>query len=163
MVAPEPGEPLLLYIAATAEVMSMMLVAERLEPQQSQVPKEGSAGGSRSQDSDLAEEPGDKEVVGSQLSEPSQAPKPQVGSQPSEPTPGLVGHTTAGSQLQEVTSGPEDQEATGSQLSEAISDLGSQESPGPEPMEVDASDPPPLESLEHLAPGVLYQQGPPRC
>jgi hypothetical protein len=28
MVAPEPGEPLLLYITATAEVVSMVLVAE---------------------------------------------------------------------------------------------------------------------------------------
>jgi hypothetical protein len=138
----------------------MMLVAERLEPQQSQVPKGASAGGFGSQDSDLAEELGDKEVVGSQLSEPSQAPKPQVGSQSPEPTPGPVGHAATGSQLLEVTSGPKDQEATGSQLSEAISDLGSQESPGPKPMEVDASDPL-WESLEHLAPGVLHQQGPP--
>jgi hypothetical protein len=32
VVASEPGEPLLLYIAATAEVVSMVLVAERPEP-----------------------------------------------------------------------------------------------------------------------------------
>jgi hypothetical protein len=32
MVAPEPGEPLLLYIAATSEAMSMVLVAERPDP-----------------------------------------------------------------------------------------------------------------------------------
>jgi hypothetical protein len=32
MVALEPGEPLLLYIMATAEVVSMVLVAERPEP-----------------------------------------------------------------------------------------------------------------------------------
>jgi hypothetical protein len=32
MVAPEPGEPLLLYIAATLEVMSMVLVTERSDP-----------------------------------------------------------------------------------------------------------------------------------
>jgi hypothetical protein len=33
MVAPEPGEPLLLYITTTAEVVNMVLVVERLEPQ----------------------------------------------------------------------------------------------------------------------------------
>jgi hypothetical protein len=31
-VASEPGEPLLLYIVAIAEAMSMMLVTERPEP-----------------------------------------------------------------------------------------------------------------------------------
>jgi hypothetical protein len=34
MVAPEPGEPLLLYIVATADARSMVLVAERPEPHQ---------------------------------------------------------------------------------------------------------------------------------
>jgi hypothetical protein len=32
MVAPEPDERLMLYIMATAEVVSMVLVAERPEP-----------------------------------------------------------------------------------------------------------------------------------
>jgi hypothetical protein len=32
MVAPEPGERLLLYIAAIVEVVSMLLVAERPKP-----------------------------------------------------------------------------------------------------------------------------------
>jgi hypothetical protein len=32
MVAPEPSEPLLLYIAATSEAVSMVLVAERPDP-----------------------------------------------------------------------------------------------------------------------------------
>jgi hypothetical protein len=32
MVAPEPGEPLLLYIAAIVEAMSMVLVIELLKP-----------------------------------------------------------------------------------------------------------------------------------
>jgi hypothetical protein len=32
MVAPEPSEPLLLYIAATVEAMSMVLVAEQPDP-----------------------------------------------------------------------------------------------------------------------------------
>jgi hypothetical protein len=36
MVAPEPGEPLLHYIMATADAMSMILVAERPEPCQPQ-------------------------------------------------------------------------------------------------------------------------------
>jgi hypothetical protein len=34
MVAPKPSEPLLLYIAATAKVVSMVLVAEQPEPKQ---------------------------------------------------------------------------------------------------------------------------------
>jgi hypothetical protein len=49
MVAPEPSEPLLLYIMATAEVLSMVLVAERPEPQP-QVLKGASASDSGSQD-----------------------------------------------------------------------------------------------------------------
>jgi hypothetical protein len=32
MMALEPGEPLLLYIVATTEVMSMVLVTEQQEP-----------------------------------------------------------------------------------------------------------------------------------
>jgi hypothetical protein len=39
MVALDPSEPLLLYIAATTEVVSMMLVMEWLEPQQPQALK----------------------------------------------------------------------------------------------------------------------------
>jgi hypothetical protein len=39
MVAPEPDEPLLLFIVATTEVVNMVLVVERPEPQQPQVPK----------------------------------------------------------------------------------------------------------------------------
>jgi hypothetical protein len=52
MVAPEPGEPLLLYIAATAEVVSMVLVVEQPEPQQPQALKGAPTTGSRSQDPD---------------------------------------------------------------------------------------------------------------
>jgi dsDNA-binding SOS-regulon protein len=63
MVAPEPGEPLLLYIAATTEAVSMVLVAERSEPPQPQETKEASANG-----------------LGSQGPEP--AGSPEVGSQP---------------------------------------------------------------------------------
>jgi hypothetical protein len=39
MVAPELGEHLLLYIAAKAEVMSMIRVAEQLKPKQPQALK----------------------------------------------------------------------------------------------------------------------------
>jgi hypothetical protein len=39
MVAPEPGEPLLLYIVATADVISMLLFAECTEPRQHQEQK----------------------------------------------------------------------------------------------------------------------------
>jgi hypothetical protein len=39
MVALQPGEPLLLYIVTTIEVMSMVLVLERLEPKQPQALK----------------------------------------------------------------------------------------------------------------------------
>jgi hypothetical protein len=48
MVALEPGEPLLLYIVALAEVVSMVLVAERPEPQQPQMLKGAPAAGSGS-------------------------------------------------------------------------------------------------------------------
>jgi hypothetical protein len=39
MVAPEPGVPLLLYFADTSHAVSMVLIVERLEPQEHQVPK----------------------------------------------------------------------------------------------------------------------------
>jgi hypothetical protein len=48
MVAPEPGEPLLLCITAIAEAMSMVLVAERPEPPQLEETKETSVNGSGS-------------------------------------------------------------------------------------------------------------------
>jgi hypothetical protein len=50
MVAPEPGEPLLLYIAATSEAVSMVLVAERPGPHGLQELGSSSATGSGSQD-----------------------------------------------------------------------------------------------------------------
>jgi dsDNA-binding SOS-regulon protein len=46
MVAPEPSEPLLLYIAATTDAVSMVLVAERPEPHQHQEPKAEEVAGS---------------------------------------------------------------------------------------------------------------------
>jgi hypothetical protein len=50
MVALEPGEPLLLYIAAIAEVVSMVLVAEWPDPKQPQALKGAPAVRSRSPD-----------------------------------------------------------------------------------------------------------------
>jgi hypothetical protein len=134
MVAPKPGEPLLLYISATAEVMSMVLVIKCPAPHQPQEPKGASVGGSRSHDPEPTQEARIKEAVGSQLPENSPAPESQVGSQPPEPTPGPEGHTTTGSQLLKAMLGLNDQEATRSQLPGAVLGLGGQELLGPEPM-----------------------------
>jgi hypothetical protein len=57
MVAPEPGEALLLYIAATSEAMSMVLVAERPDPHALYELRSSSADGSGSLDPRPAEEP----------------------------------------------------------------------------------------------------------
>jgi hypothetical protein len=114
MVTLEPSEPLLLYIAVTAQAASMVLVAERSEPHQPQERKGSTAGSSGSQDPEPAEE-----VVGSQLMAPSTATEPL-----------------------EPTLGSNDQEATGSQFPEVDADPRVQESPEPEPMEVDAPNPP---------------------
>jgi hypothetical protein len=65
MVALEHGEPLLLYIVVTAEVVSMVLIVERPEPQQPQAPKGAPADDSRSQDLDTEGGPRDKESSGS--------------------------------------------------------------------------------------------------
>jgi hypothetical protein len=95
MVAPKPSERLLLYIVATAEVVSMVLVIERPEPKQPQVLKGAPAAESGSQDPDPTEGPRDQEASGSQLPKPTQSLEPQIGSR-----------------LAEVSSGPEDQEAS---------------------------------------------------
>jgi hypothetical protein len=65
MVAPEPGEPLLLYIAATPEVVSMVLVAERPDPHDLHELGSSSVDRSGSQDPRLAEEPGAADESGS--------------------------------------------------------------------------------------------------
>jgi hypothetical protein len=103
MVALKSDEPLLLYIVATTEVMSMVQVVERMEPKQSQALKGAPAIGSGSQDLDPTEGPRDQEAPGSQLSEPTLSPAPQIGSR-----------------LSDVLTGPEDQEASGSQISEPM-------------------------------------------
>jgi hypothetical protein len=65
MVAPEPGEHLLLYIAAKAEVVSMVLVTERPKPKHPQALKGALVAGSGSQNSDPTEGPHDQEASGS--------------------------------------------------------------------------------------------------
>jgi hypothetical protein len=67
MVALEPSEPLLLYIMATVEVVSMVLVAEHLEPKQPRALKGTPAAGSSSKD---------QEAFGSHLLEPTLSPEP---------------------------------------------------------------------------------------
>jgi dsDNA-binding SOS-regulon protein len=57
MVALEPAEPLLLYIAATTEAVSMVLVAELSKPPQPQETKEASANGLGSQGPEPAGSP----------------------------------------------------------------------------------------------------------
>jgi hypothetical protein len=65
MVSLEHGEPLLLYIVVTTEVVSMVLIVERPEPQQPQAQKGAPADDSRSQDLDTEGGPRDKESYGS--------------------------------------------------------------------------------------------------
>jgi hypothetical protein len=64
MVAPEPGEPLLLYIVATSEAVSMVLVAERSDSHSTHELGSSSAG-SGSQDPGPVEEPEAVTIAGS--------------------------------------------------------------------------------------------------
>jgi hypothetical protein len=57
MVVPKPGEPLLLYIAATSEAVSIVLVVERPDPHALHELRSSSANGLGSQDPRSAEEP----------------------------------------------------------------------------------------------------------
>jgi hypothetical protein len=52
-VAPEPKEPILLYITATTEVVGMVLVTERSELLRTQAPKGAYVSSSGSQDPEL--------------------------------------------------------------------------------------------------------------
>jgi hypothetical protein len=101
MVSLESGEPLFLYVTATTEAMSMVLVAERPEPSQPQETKETSTDGSGSQDSEPARSPKVGVTAGSQLAEASLAPERQE----------KLDNAT-GSQPLEVNSGPSDLKAT---------------------------------------------------
>jgi hypothetical protein len=66
MVAPEPGEPLLLYITATSEAVSMVLFAERPDPHSTHEFEGSLADGSGSQDPRTVEEPRAVTAAGSQ-------------------------------------------------------------------------------------------------
>jgi hypothetical protein len=141
MVTPEPGEPLLHYIMAIAEVISMVLVAEQPKPKQPQTLKGAPTTGSGSQDLDPAEGSRDQEASGSQQSEPTLSPEPQIGSQLSEVPSGPEDQEASRSQIPEPTSGPDNQHTTGSQPPEVSSCPVGQEPQAPEPMEIDPPDP----------------------
>jgi hypothetical protein len=74
MVAPESGEPLLLYITATSEAVSMVLVAKRLNLHSTHELGSSSTDGSGSQDPGPVEEPGAIAAVGSQPPETTVGP-----------------------------------------------------------------------------------------
>jgi dsDNA-binding SOS-regulon protein len=131
MVAPEPGEPLLLYIATTTKAVSMVLVAERPEPPQAQETKEALANGSGSLGPEPVENPKVGVVAGSQLSKASLASERHAGPD-----------NTSRSQLPEASSGLDDLEATAPQPPKTFLGPGSHGPSGPEPMEVDEPDPP---------------------
>jgi dsDNA-binding SOS-regulon protein len=130
MVAPEPREPLPLYITTIAEAVSMVLVAKWSKPPQPQETKETSTNGSGSHDPEPAVSPNVRVTVGSQLPEASLAPEHQAG-------PNKVTR----SQPLEANSGPVDLKATAPRPLETFSDLGSHGPSGPEPMEVDEPTP----------------------
>jgi dsDNA-binding SOS-regulon protein len=91
MVAPEPREPLMLYVVAIAEAVSMILVADQPESPQPQETKEASANGSGSHDPEPAGSPGVGVVVGSQLLEASPAPESQGGTNSATAPRGISG------------------------------------------------------------------------
>jgi hypothetical protein len=124
MVAPEHGEPLLLYIMATAEAVSMVLDAERLDPHNPHELGSSSTDGSGSQDSGPLEELRTEGTAGSQLSKICPA------------------HSDTGSQPPEAASDPHDKIVVGTRTSEVPPDPEDRELPEPAPMEVDALDPP---------------------
>jgi hypothetical protein len=84
MVAPEPDEPLLLYIAATSEAMSMVLVAKWLDPHGLH---------ELTRDPGPVEEPGANPAAGSQSPKAVTGPPDQTvtGSRTSELPPGAEG------------------------------------------------------------------------
>jgi hypothetical protein len=109
MVAPKPGERLLLYIMVTTEVVSMVLVIERLEPHQHQKPQGTPAASSSCLDLGPIKGVGVEEVDGSQTSEAPLSPVTQVGS-----------HVVTKSQLPGAPVGSSKQEAIGSLDPEAL-------------------------------------------
>jgi hypothetical protein len=139
MVALEPGSPLLLYIAATAEVVSMVLVMERPEQRQPQALNGTPTTDFGSQDPDPVGGPRD-EASGSQIPEPTLSPKPQIG--PLEVPSGPEGQEASESQIMKPTLGLDNQHVTESQLPEVPLGPRGQEPSAPEPMDIDLPDPP---------------------
>jgi hypothetical protein len=74
MVVLEPGEPLLLYIVATSEAVSMVLVTERPDPHAPHELGSSSAGGSGSLDPRPTEDLGAAGRLGSQDPLPVEEP-----------------------------------------------------------------------------------------
>jgi hypothetical protein len=101
MVAPEPGEPLLLYIAAISEVMSMVQVAEQPDPHDLRELGSSSTDGSGSQDPRPVEELGAADRSGSQ----DLGPAEESGAD-----------AAAGSQSPEAPTGPLTRESRGPQV-----------------------------------------------
>jgi hypothetical protein len=108
MVAPEPGEPLLLYIVATLEVVSMVLVIDRPDPHGLHELESSSVDGSGSQDPGPAEEPGAITAAGSQSSGAAVGPHDQAvkGSRASELPPGAKARELPGSAPMEMVTPP---------------------------------------------------------
>jgi hypothetical protein len=79
MVAPELGEPLLLYISAMMDSISMVLVIERQEPLPPLTSEGATTSGSGFQDPQHAEVPREGHAVGSHEPEATPAPKPKSG------------------------------------------------------------------------------------
>jgi hypothetical protein len=124
VVAPEPGEPLLLYIMATTEAVSMVLLTERPDPLAIHEHGSSSASGSGSQDQGPVEKLKAGQTVRSQ--------HPEV----------IPAHGDTESQPPETASGPRDKTVTGARASEVPPDPVDRELPEPESMELDAPNPP---------------------
>jgi hypothetical protein len=124
----------LLYIAATSEAVSMVLVTERPDPHALHELGSSSADGSGSLDPQPVVEP--RAANGSR----SQDPRPAEETEADE---------AAGFQSLEAAMGPPDQGITGSKDSELPPGTKGLELPGPAPMEMDVPDRP--------TSGVLHQ------
>jgi hypothetical protein len=123
LVALEPAEHLLLYIAAIAEAVSMVLVIERLGPHNPHETGSSFASGLGSHDPGHVEEPSAGEAARSQLSKI------------------FLDHGDTGSQPLEAASGPDDQTIVGPMTYEVLLDPEDPELPEPAPMKIDAPDP----------------------
>jgi hypothetical protein len=138
VVAPEPGEPLLLYIVATAEAVSMVLVVERPDPLAAHEHGSSSASGSGSRDPGPAVGPEAGQTAGPQL--------PEV----------IPAHSDTGSQPPETTSDPHGKAVTGARTTEVPPGPVDRELPEPEPMELDAPNPPPPGRVRTVQHPVYY-------